>query len=120
MIKATEEKYLNNPNVIKLQNFNKKVFAIGIVDDILDDPEFAKTQGDDWRMKIINNAHLIKNFIKEIQPENVVLEMCDERYSDEIYEIISHPNYDKTFTQVHKFLDKKPERLLKFDQIAVD
>jgi hypothetical protein len=43
MIKATEEKYLNNPNVIKLQNFNKKVFAIGIVDDILDDPEFAKT-----------------------------------------------------------------------------
>jgi|LakMenE18May11ns_1017448.scaffolds.fasta_scaffold9884657_1 hypothetical protein len=46
--------------------------------------------------------------------------MCDERYSDEIYEIISHPNYDKTFTQVHKFLDKKPERLLKFDQIAVD
>ena len=42
-LKKTEEKFLSNSNIVKLQNFNKKVFAIGVYDDILDDPEFAKT-----------------------------------------------------------------------------
>jgi hypothetical protein len=40
----TEEKYLakHKENMMKLQSFNKKVFAIGVYDDILDDPEFVK------------------------------------------------------------------------------
>ena len=46
--------------------------------------------------------------------------MCEERYNDEVYEIVSHPNYDRTFSHVQKLLDNKPERLLKFDQIALD
>lgn len=91
------------------------MFAIGVYDDILDDPELAKTLGDEWKLKIANNAALIRNFVKELQAENVVLEMCEERYNDEVYEIVSHPNYDKTFTHVHKLLDKNPERLLKFN-----
>lgn len=39
-VKKIEEKYLTQhaDNVIKLQNFKKKVFAIGVYDDILDDP----------------------------------------------------------------------------------
>jgi len=39
----TEEKYLatHKENMIKLQNFNKKVFAIGVYDDILDDPDYV-------------------------------------------------------------------------------
>ena len=65
---------------------------------------------------------MIRNFIKDLGAENVVLELCEERYEDEIYDIISHPNYDRTFNQVHKLLSqKKPQRLLKFeDQIAVN
>ena len=59
---------------------------------------------------------LIRNLIKELQAENVVLEMCEERYNDELYEIISNPNYDRTLLQVHKFIDnKKPNLLLKYD-----
>lgn len=46
--------------------------------------------------------------------------MCDERYQEELYEIISNPNYDRTLTQVHRILETKPERLLKYDQIALD
>jgi hypothetical protein len=44
LIQDIEEKYLEKHvgNLVKLQNFNKKVYAIGMVDDILDDPEFAK------------------------------------------------------------------------------
>jgi len=29
-------------------------------------------------------------------PEHVVLEMCKERYEDELSDIIAHPNYDRT------------------------
>ena len=46
--------------------------------------------------------------------------MCDERYNDELYDIISNPTYDRTLLQVHKILEAKPERLLKYDQIAID
>lgn len=47
-------------------------------------------------MKIVNNSLLIKNIIKDLQCESVVLEMCDERYNDELYDIISNPTYDRT------------------------
>lgn len=53
--------------------------------------------------------------IKELQADNVVLELCDERYEEEMSDIISNPNYDRTLAQVHRLLDKKPERLLKYD-----
>ena len=117
-VNKIEEKYLskNKDNILKLQNFNKKVFAIGLYDDILDDPEFAKTQQtDEWKLKIINNSVLIRNLIKDLQAENVVLEMCEERYNEELYEIISNPSYDRTLLQVHKFIDNKPNLLLKYD-----
>ena len=65
---------------------------------------------------------MIRDFIKDVGAENVVLELCEERYEDELYEIISHPNYDRTFAQVHKLLNqKKPQRLLTIeDIISVD
>jgi hypothetical protein len=71
-------------------------------------------------LQIANNAQLIRNFLKELRVESLVLEMCDERYNDELYEIVSHPNYDRTFSSVHRMLDKDPERLLSFNQIALD
>ena len=60
------------------------MYAIGLVDDILDDPEFAKSQPQEWQMKIVDNAALIRDFIKDLQAESVVLEMCDERYAEEM------------------------------------
>lgn len=98
-LKATENKYLssNLNNLIKLENFTKKVYAVGIVDDILDDPEHAKKQPDAWKIRIAENAALIRNLVSELQAENVVLEMCEERYEEEVYEILSHPNFDRTF-----------------------
>ena len=121
-IKKTETKYLkrNPDNMVKLQNFQKKVFAIGVVDDIVD--ESMVQQSDEHKVAISKNAAMIRDFIKDVGAENVVLELCDERYEDELYEIISHPNYDRTFNQVHKVLSqKRPQRLLKFeDQISVN
>ena len=90
------------------------------MDDIVD--ESMVQQSDDHKLAISKNAAMIRDFIKEVGAENVVLELCDERYENELYEIISHPNYDRTFNQVHKVLSqKRPQRLLKFeDQISVE
>lgn len=64
-LKATEAKYLkaNADRLVKLENFTKKVYAVGIVDDILDDPEHAKKQPDSWKIQIAQNAALIRKLI---------------------------------------------------------
>ena len=65
---------------------------------------------------ISKNAAMIRDLMKEVNPEQLVLEMCDERYDDEMRDTISHPNYDKVMSQVHKLLSqKKPSRLLRFE-----
>ena len=51
-------------------------------------------------MRIGKNAALVRDFIKELQPEEIVLEFCDERFESEIRDILSHPNYDKTMNKV--------------------
>jgi hypothetical protein len=123
-VKKIEENYLSQhpENMVKLQNFNKKVFAIGVYDDIMIDKERVKIESaqEDWKLKIVKNSQLIRNVIKDLQAENVVLELCDERYEEELTDILANPNYDRTLAQVHTFLDSKPERLLKYDQISVD
>ena len=48
---------------------------------------------------------LIRNLIKEVKPEVVVLEMCNERYEHWFFDAISHPNYDHTLMDVHRILD---------------
>ena len=91
-----------------------------MVDDIVDGSQYQKSE--EHKLAISKNAAMIRDFIREVAAENVVLELCDERYEDEFYEIISHPNYDKTFNQVHKLLNqKRPKRLLRMEeQIAVN
>jgi pheromone shutdown protein TraB len=58
---------------------------------------------------------LIRNLIKEVKPEVVVLEMCQDRYDHWFYDAIAHPNYDRTLMDVHRLLDKgSPEALLEY------
>lgn len=72
-------------------------------------------------MKVINNSALIKNVIKDMQAESVVLEACEERYDAQIADIVGHPTYDNTMMTVHRILESsKPERLLQYDQISTD
>lgn len=92
-----------------------------MIDDIMDDQTESKAQKtEEYLNKIIENSLTIRNVIKEIQADNLVLELCDERFEEEISQIIQHPNYDRTFTTVQRMLDEKPERLLKYDQVALD
>jgi pheromone shutdown protein TraB len=43
--------------------------------------------------------------IKDLKPEVVVLEMCQDRYDHWFFDAIAHPNYDRTLMDVHKILD---------------
>jgi|SanBayMetagenome_1026888.scaffolds.fasta_scaffold137810_1 pheromone shutdown protein TraB len=51
-------------------------------------------------MAISKNAAIIRDFIKEIKPEEIVLEMCPERFDAEMRDILNHPNFDKTMGKV--------------------
>ena len=46
--------------------------------------------------------------------------MCDDRYQRWLGEIVAHPNYDATVSQIHKLLDKEPALLRKFDEIDLE
>lgn len=119
-LREIEERYLvaNPENMIKLQNFKQRIFAIGMVDD-LGTPD---RESEEHKKAISKNSAMIRDFCREMSPEQVVLELCEERYQDELQDIISHVNYDRTMTNVHKLLSqKKPSRLLRFeDQISVN
>ena len=68
------------------------------------------------KLNIAKNAATVRDFIKKVEADNLVVEMCEERYEDEIADIVAHPNYDNTMTNVHKFLSrKKPEKILRHD-----
>jgi hypothetical protein len=110
--------------MIKLQNFKQKVFAIGLVDDILTD--LSDINNDEaklkkYQMEIAKNAALIRDLIRDIKPEEIVMELCDERFDEELRAILSHPNYDKTMAKVHLLLDQNdPEKVARFQEIALD
>jgi pheromone shutdown protein TraB len=46
--------------------------------------------------------------MKEVRPESIVVEMCDERYDRWLADVVAHPNYEKTISEVHKILDSEP------------
>ena len=81
-LRRVEEKYLaaNPENMIKLQNFKKRVFAIGTVDDL----GIPNRESEELKKAIAKNAAVIRDFCRKVQPEQVVLELCDERYQEEL------------------------------------
>ena len=66
-LKEIEDKYLkqNNKNLVKLDNFRKKVFAIGIEEDFL---RPNKKMTEEQKKAIVENALLIRNLIKDVKP----------------------------------------------------
>ena len=62
-----EERYLAKypENMIKLQNFQKRVFAIGTVDDL----GIPNRDSIDHKKGISKNAAMIRDFVREIGPE---------------------------------------------------
>lgn len=79
---------------------------MGLVDDILrDTSDLSADELKHYQLAISKNAAMIRDFVKELEPEEIVMEICDERFEEEITGILSHPNYDKTMKKVHLLLD---------------
>ena len=108
-----EDKYIkHHNNIVKLENFKKKIFAIGVVRDLAIEKEATEEE----KHQIVDNTRLIRDLIKDVKPESVVVEMCQDRYDEIFYDVVSHPNYDHTLSAIHKILDSgKSERLLSLD-----
>ena len=66
-LRKIEEKFLtaNPENMIKLQNFKKRVFAIGTVDDI----GVPDRESEEHKLAISKNAAMIRDFCRKVQPE---------------------------------------------------
>jgi hypothetical protein len=64
-----EDKYLakHQGHVIKLENFRKKVYAVGVYD-----PQLLgkKILSPEEQMEIAQNSKLIRELIKDVKPEN--------------------------------------------------
>ena len=89
-----------------MENFKKKIFAVGVEEDFYQRPDGStKTlndtrTADERKRAIIENAIMIKSLVKDVKPEVVLLELCDDRYDDWFNELAQHPNYDKYMTEL--------------------
>jgi len=95
--------------MLKLQDFKRKIYVIGVYDDPLSqmlkdknlnllekDFKEESAEQDMFQQKIIHNIKLIKDVMRDLRPESLVVEMCDDRYDRWLKEVIGHPNYDST------------------------
>ena len=73
-----------------------------------------------YNLRIVDNIKLVRDVVRDLRPESLVVEMCDDRYERWLADVVAHPNYDSTVSQIHQILDKKPEKLLEFDQIDIE
>ena len=46
--------------------------------------------------KLIDNVKFVRDVIKGLRPETLVVEMCDDRYERWLAEPMDHPNYENT------------------------
>jgi len=58
--------------------------------------------------------------MRDMRPDSLVLELCDDRYERWLKEVIAHPNYDSMMQTVHNILDKKPHKLTEYKEIDIE
>lgn len=62
------------------------------------DKDFKEKSADEteYSLKLIDNIKLIRDVVRDLRPESIVVEMCDDRYNRWLADVINHPNYDST------------------------
>lgn len=81
----------------------------------MDEESLAK-----YRHKLTLNIKLIRSAMLTLRPDALVLEMCDDRFDRWLGDVVAHPNYDTTMQNVNDILEKKPEKLVEYEEISVD
>jgi hypothetical protein len=49
-----------------------------------------------YNLRIIDNIKLVRDVVRDLRPESLVVEMCDDRYDRWLADVVAHPNYDST------------------------
>lgn len=83
--------------------------------DVVKDFQQGSVDQDLYHTKVINNIKFIRDVVKELRPEALVVEMCDDRYEKWLADVIAHPHYEHTVQAIHNILDKKPDKLKEYD-----
>lgn len=73
-----------------------------------------------YQTQVINNIKLIKDCMMKMRPDSLVVEMCDDRYERWLADVVAHPNYLATISDIHQILNKEPEKLKAYDQVDVE
>lgn len=109
-----QDVYSKYTNFVKLQSFQKKVYAIGIYDDPLrqmvpikkeevngvqlveKDYEAESEEEGIYNLKLVENIKLIRDVVRDLRPASLVVEMCDDRYERWLGDVVNHPDYSAT------------------------
>jgi len=49
-----------------------------------------------YNLRIIDNIKLVRDVVRDLRPESLVVEMCDDRYDRWLADVVAHPNYVST------------------------
>ncbi|CAI2365335.1 unnamed protein product [Moneuplotes crassus] len=95
-LEDVDSKYLSSTEIKKLENDTQKVYILGI-----DEKES------------IENIRLVNNFIRDLSPRNVVVELCDERFNERYNDIMKHPKFEAIMQKFYNVLnnDEKVKKL---------
>jgi hypothetical protein len=60
----------------------------------------------------LENIRLVKNFVTESKPENLVVELWDERFNSRYNDVMKHPKYEPIMEKFYKIIEDE-ERVKK-------
>ena len=63
---------------------------------------------------------MIRDTMLKLRPDAMVVEMCDDRNQRWLSDVIAHPNYEATISDINEMLNKDPEKLKEYDQVDVE
>lgn len=61
---------------------------LGLVDKDFKEESESQLQ---YQLKIADNVRLIRDVIRDLRPDHLVVEMCDDRYEKWLADVLSHP-----------------------------
>lgn len=71
-----------------MENEHKKVYILGVGDS-----------------EDIENIKFVSNFLRDCNPNNVVVELCEERFNSHYNEIMKHPKYEAIMEKFYQVLN---------------
>ena len=113
-LEAIDAKYLGSTDIIKLESEHKKVYVLGVGEKESIGNLYFVALGL-LNFNYLENIKLVNNFIRESSPQNVVVELCDERFNEHYDYVMKHPKFEAIMEKFYNILDNE-EKVNKLGQ----